>query len=160
MFLATIGHNKATEKGCEHQEELTSWRMQEHISFRVGKPDCILDKNCNANNSNILSDQTSTKAKKMDCAVCLEQHPAKDFYSLISCGHKFCKKCIKTHVRISISESRVEIPCPLCKTVLHPEDIKKTLQNEQEVTKYERFMVRRVLMQDPDSRWCPAPNCE
>lgn len=27
------------------------------------------------------------------------------------------------------------------------------------MTKYEEFMVRRVLLTDPDSRWCPAPDC-
>ena len=25
--------------------------------------------------------------------------------------------------------------------------------------KYEDFMVRRVLAVDPDTRWCPAPDC-
>ena len=25
--------------------------------------------------------------------------------------------------------------------------------------KYEEFMVRRVLVLDPDTRWCPAPDC-
>jgi E3 ubiquitin-protein ligase RNF19A len=25
---------------------------------------------------------------------------------------------------------------------------------------YERFMVRRVLMGDPDTRWCPGADCE
>lgn len=27
------------------------------------------------------------------------------------------------------------------------------------MNKYEDFMVRRVLLGDPDSRWCPAPDC-
>lgn len=43
---------------------------------------------------------------------------------------------------------------------MHPSDIQALLINNQEIVrKYEDFMVRRVLLADPDSRWCPAPDC-
>uniref|UniRef100_A0A1B0DD46 RBR-type E3 ubiquitin transferase n=1 Tax=Phlebotomus papatasi TaxID=29031 RepID=A0A1B0DD46_PHLPP len=50
--------------------------------------------------------------------------------------------------------------CPLCLEAMHPSDIQKLLQNHPSImSKYEDFMVRRVLLADPDSRWCPAPDC-
>ena len=33
------------------------------------------------------------------------------------------------------------------------------LDDEVLMNKYEEFMVRRVLVLDPDTRWCPAPDC-
>ena len=45
----------------------------------------------------------------------------------------------------------------LISNVLHKqENLKK---NPNVISKYEDFMVRRVLLADPDSRWCPAPDC-
>ena len=38
-------------------------------------------------------------------------------------------------------------------------DIRIILNNESLLEKYEDFMLRRVLAADPDSRWCPAPDC-
>jgi E3 ubiquitin-protein ligase RNF19A len=43
---------------------------------------------------------------------------------------------------------------------MHPSDIQTLLHNYPAIiAKYEDFMVRRVLLSDPDSRWCPAPDC-
>jgi E3 ubiquitin-protein ligase RNF19A len=33
------------------------------------------------------------------------------------------------------------------------------VKKESFVTKYEDLMLRRVLASDPDTRWCPAPDC-
>ena len=55
----------------------------------------------------------------------------------------------------------VNLPaCPQCSESMHPSDIQAVLQSLPSImAKYEDFMVRRVLLSDPDSRWCPAPNC-
>ncbi|KAL3192819.1 hypothetical protein MRX96_058678 [Rhipicephalus microplus] len=42
---------------------------------------------------------------------------------------------------------------------MHPSDIRRLLQDELMVAKYESFMLRRVLVTEPDARWCPAPDC-
>lgn len=43
---------------------------------------------------------------------------------------------------------------------MHPRDIHSLLSDYPQVyEKYEDFMVRRVLASDPDTRWCPAPDC-
>lgn len=38
-------------------------------------------------------------------------------------------------------------------------DIRMILNDKSQFEKYEDFMVRRVLAVDPDTRWCPAPDC-
>ena len=38
-------------------------------------------------------------------------------------------------------------------------EIQTIVNDENLFTKYEDFMVRRVLAVDPDTRWCPAPDC-
>ena len=62
-------------------------------------------------------------------------------------------------LEIEITESRINISCPECTEKFHPNDIRNILQNPSLMDKYEDFMVRRVLVSDPDARWCPAPDC-
>lgn len=38
-------------------------------------------------------------------------------------------------------------------------DIQCVLNNPALYDKYEDFMVRRVLAVDPDTRYCPSPDC-
>lgn len=38
-------------------------------------------------------------------------------------------------------------------------EIRSILDDQALYEKYEDFMVRRVLAVDPDTRWCPAPDC-
>jgi len=38
-------------------------------------------------------------------------------------------------------------------------DIKFFCGSSNLVQKYEDFMLRRVLAVDPDTRWCPSPDC-
>ena len=43
---------------------------------------------------------------------------------------------------------------------MHPNDISLLCGEDQGLLLlYESLMMRRVLAQDPDTRWCPAPNC-
>ena len=41
----------------------------------------------------------------------------------------------------------------------HFADIHNILDNRELSLKFEDFMLRRVLFMDPDTRWCPAPDC-
>ncbi|VDK30928.1 unnamed protein product [Anisakis simplex] len=57
-------------------------------------------------------------------------------------------------------ESRVQVTCPECNELLHPTDIYSLMVHHPAlIDKYESFSLRRVLMTDPDTRWCPAPDC-
>lgn len=101
----------------------------------------------------------SSNAGRIDCPLCALQQPRENFPHIITCSHRACRDCLKQYLRIEITESRVNIACPECTEKLHPNDIQKILEDDVLIRKYEEFMLRRVLVLDPDARWCPAPDC-
>lgn len=94
-----------------------------------------------------------------ECPLCLIDRPVEDFPEIMTCHHRSCSTCLQTYLKIEITESRINISCPECTEKYHPNDIQSILQNRNLMDKYEDFMVRRVLVSDPDVRWCPAPDC-
>lgn len=95
----------------------------------------------------------------MECPLCLMERPKEQFAEIITCDHRSCRECLRQYLKIEITESRVNIACPECAEPLHPNDIKLVLQDSALMNKYEEFTLRRLLMMDPDCRWCPAPDC-
>uniref|UniRef100_A0A182S6M9 RBR-type E3 ubiquitin transferase n=1 Tax=Anopheles maculatus TaxID=74869 RepID=A0A182S6M9_9DIPT len=105
---------------------------------------------------------SSTAGKVPDeCPLCYDVLPSSDeYYPLLNCKHYACRACLENYLMIQISESRTDISCPQCTDSMHPTDIQTLLKAfPTAITKYEDFMVRRVLLSDPDSRWCPGPDC-
>uniref|UniRef100_A0A0P4ZRV4 RBR-type E3 ubiquitin transferase n=1 Tax=Daphnia magna TaxID=35525 RepID=A0A0P4ZRV4_9CRUS len=98
-------------------------------------------------------------SENWECPLCLAECSSEFFPELLCCTHRSCLDCLQQYLRIEISESRVNINCPECSEPMHPNDIRLILNNETLLEKYEDFMLRRVLAADPDSRWCPAPDC-
>lgn len=117
-----------------------------------------------------LENESKKQAKKENqkhtsnllyCPICLESLPQKDFIQpMINCDHRSCLKCMKIYMETEISESRVHLRCPECVELIHPYDIDQVIGgNASLVEKYHTFSIRRVLMNEPDTRWCPAPDC-
>ncbi|XP_030749714.1 E3 ubiquitin-protein ligase RNF19A-like [Sitophilus oryzae] len=94
-----------------------------------------------------------------ECPLCLAELSPEDFCELSGCSHRACISCFQQYLRVEITESRVCIACPECLEPMHPNEIRDILNNPALFEKYEDFMVRRVLAVDPDTRWCPAPDC-
>jgi len=97
-----------------------------------------------------------------ECPICALPQPLSAFPRLISsqCHHASCSECLHRYLTIEITESRTDIPCPVCAEPLHPDDVRQFLSSDPNlVSKYEEFMLRRALVVDPDVRWCPAPDC-
>ncbi|XP_065214426.1 E3 ubiquitin-protein ligase RNF19A-like isoform X2 [Planococcus citri] len=101
----------------------------------------------------------SEDCKLRECPLCLADLPIEFFPKLISCQHRSCIDCYQQYLRIEISESRVNVMCPECPESLHPNDIRMVLNDPVLFEKYEDFTLRRILAVDPDTRWCPAPDC-
>jgi len=94
-----------------------------------------------------------------ECPLCLMEQPVENFPTITTCNHRSCLDCLQMYLKIEITESRVNIACPECAEKFHPNDIRDILQDAILMAKFEDFMVRRVLVSDPDARWCPAPDC-
>lgn len=113
------------------------------------------------NSSSRSAHLTSSKKSLglMECPLCLMERPKQHFPEILTCDHRSCRECLRQYLKIEITESRVNIACPECAEPLHPNDIKVVLQDDVLMSKYEEFTLRRLLMMDPDCRWCPAPDC-
>jgi len=99
----------------------------------------------------------------VDCTLCALSQPRANFARVTStCSHRACRDCLRHYLTIEIMESRVNVECPACPERLHPNDIQRILQGSDSlglIAKYEEFALRRLLVHDPDARWCPAPDC-
>lgn len=99
--------------------------------------------------------------EKVECGVCMMEtrHP----FRLTLCEHKFCQRCLLDYATVCIKEAKTRIPCPdeKCKTELHPDDIRKLIASNVELSnKYEKFDVRNALIVDSGARWCPKDGCD
>lgn len=56
----------------------------------------------------------------MECPLCLADLPIELFPVIQSCHHRTCYDCFQQYLKIEISESRVNIACPVCSEPLHP----------------------------------------
>ncbi|VDM08049.1 unnamed protein product [Wuchereria bancrofti] len=108
----------------------------------------------------LLSNSSAPIRKYWECPLCFIRQPSANFPRLSCCNHRSCKNCLVQYLQVEIMESRVQLTCPECNELLHPTDIYSLMAHCPDlIKKYETFSLRRVLMMDPDTRWCPAPDC-
>ncbi|CAK1579623.1 unnamed protein product [Parnassius mnemosyne] len=95
----------------------------------------------------------------LECPLCLSTFVAAGMVRLAWCAHRCCEPCLRQYLAIEIYEARVPVNCPVCQENMHPLDVRRIVDNSALYDKYEEFSVRRALAADPDTRWCPAPDC-
>ncbi|KAI8420693.1 hypothetical protein MSG28_007922 [Choristoneura fumiferana] len=95
----------------------------------------------------------------LECPLCLSVFSAGSMVRLTWCSHRCCEPCLRQYLAIEIFEARVPVTCPACQENMHPLDVRRIVDNPVLYDKYEEFSVRRALAADPDTRWCPAPDC-
>ena len=101
------------------------------------------------------------------CPICFEQKSGEEMSGAAECvEHRACYDCLSRYMSQEISEGRISVSCPECPVKFHPHDIRRVLERshdrltvEQLMAKYEDFTLRRVLVQETDLRYCPAPDC-
>lgn len=90
-----------------------------------------------------------------ECPICFLQLPLDS--KPLECGHTSCDECLIRYLKTEISESRIAINCPECSIPIHPNRISELLSNDPHLlNKYEEFSIRKVLITDPETRWCPS----
>lgn len=153
---AASGHSKSPKyggprEGCEGQSREPERGMAPVSGGSVDMP--------RTSSKASVSKSESVEAGLAECPLCLAELPLEYFPRLSTCSHRSCYDCFQQYLRIEISESRISVACPECSEPMHPNDIRMILNDKNQFEKYEDFMVRRVLAVDPDTRWCPAPDC-
>ncbi|KPJ04334.1 E3 ubiquitin-protein ligase RNF19A [Papilio xuthus] len=99
------------------------------------------------------------RAEAVECPLCLSMFNRGLMVRLAWCSHRCCESCLRQYLAIEISEARMPVNCPVCHENMHPQDVRRIVDNQTLYDKYEEFSVRRALAADPDTRWCPAPDC-
>ncbi|GMR30825.1 hypothetical protein PMAYCL1PPCAC_01020, partial [Pristionchus mayeri] len=99
-----------------------------------------------------------------ECPLCFNRVSTWMFPRMTGCPeHASCIHCLMRYVTLEVMENRVEVSCPECPALLHPSDVRAILRasvgGEDAIAKYEEFSVRKCLLSEPDTRWCPAPDC-
>ena len=62
-----------------------------------------------------LRSELSTSARKLfECSICMDKMPADSFARIDTCGHTFCRECLRGHVIARLEEHRFPVLCPTC----------------------------------------------
>jgi len=65
-----------------------------------------------------LSVQRTQLAKSVqrlfECSICMEEMPVDSIARIDSCGHTFCRECLRGHVGARIDDHRFPVLCPTC----------------------------------------------
>lgn len=144
-----------------HQQNVSNQRasLQKGTGNGASSTNLASANGSGGNSSNVNNNSRSNR-NSQECPLCYAPDTPQGFYTMSNCKHYACRICLESYLHIEIFESRTEIACTQCADSMHPSDIESLLQSAPAVLrKYEDFMVRRVLLADPDSRWCPGPDC-
>eukprot|EP01090_Pellita_catalonica_P016142 TRINITY_DN4551_c0_g1_i1.p1 TRINITY_DN4551_c0_g1~~TRINITY_DN4551_c0_g1_i1.p1 ORF type:complete len:404 (-),score=50.42 TRINITY_DN4551_c0_g1_i1:464-1519(-) len=99
--------------------------------------------------------------KVSECLVCMEDYKNKNSFAL-ACGHRYCRSCWRQYLQVAIDEGAECITkncmAPGCKCVVHEEAYKKILSAAR-LKKYQKFLLRSFVEDNPKVKWCPAPDC-
>ena len=112
------------------------------------------------NKNNIYS---SNKPK--ECGICGDQIEYPDSYTVkLICAHYFCIECWQNYLKEKINNANVvKISCMQhgCSEVLKKEFIKKILNDDTLIQKYEKFLEKQnLLMSNKNIKFCPIPDCD
>eukprot|EP01121_Diplochlamys_sp_Union-15-3_P018346 TRINITY_DN6656_c0_g2_i1.p1 TRINITY_DN6656_c0_g2~~TRINITY_DN6656_c0_g2_i1.p1 ORF type:complete len:503 (+),score=81.00 TRINITY_DN6656_c0_g2_i1:99-1607(+) len=100
------------------------------------------------------------KVKKFDCLICLDSFPSGNTFAL-ACGHRYCSDCWRQYLEIKIQGADcvwTHCPSPGCKEQVHELAFKK-LVTKPLYQNYKRFLLRSLVEDNPQIKFCPAPGC-
>ena len=103
--------------------------------------------------------------EELHCEICFEDVSADNSFSL-GCQHRFCRLCWHGYLTNEVSEGTrcVFSTCPAqgCKEVV-TEDVFVQILNgesdEQQLTRYRKFLLDAFVDTNKCMRWCPSPYC-
>jgi ariadne-1 len=100
--------------------------------------------------------------EEMECPCCYNDFSGDLMYSL-HCKHFLCKNCWKNYNEIAIKGGsnclRLKCPSKDCNMVVTEKLLSKTVSNEF-FEKYNNYLIKSFIDDDPNIKWCPNPKCE
>ncbi|VDL24067.1 unnamed protein product [Hymenolepis diminuta] len=151
-FLAFIDHDLLSAIFPDFNSTQT-------ISFETPAPvnlkivDCILEYNEECLRK-VFPD------KVYECSVCFDDVRGSKCFRFTTCGHLFCRNCIRRSFESSINSGIQEnyLQCLECQTEV-PEFEVRMLLPRSVFKKYDNILLSKALQQMPDVIQCPMPKC-
>ena len=101
---------------------------------------------------------------KLDCHICGDSYPENEFIKYDKCKDSYCLDCWLNYIKGKIENGIVEkINCMNfnCKEILSKEFILSIIDKDKNlITKYNKFIKRLEILNDPNKKFCPYPECD
>jgi hypothetical protein len=114
-------------------------------------------------NNSFEKNNENNSVVKIECPACDELFIANEKNTLKNCCHSFCDECWFDFLSIKIKENKLtSIKCLEyeCKEKPDDEFIINLLNSNQElIDKYKKFKLELEIINDPNRKFCPFPNC-
>ena len=98
------------------------------------------------------------------CQICSEVFIPNNENTVIQCGHSFCNSCWYDFFSVKIQENQLtSIKCLdyKCKVKLNDKFIIHLLKHNYElIKKYHRYKLEYEILNNPNKKICPFPNCD
>ena len=102
--------------------------------------------------------------QEIECPTCLESYHPNENNTIKKCGHSFCNDCWYNFLSIKIQENKLtSIKCLDYKCQEKPNEnfIINLLNSDNNlIKKYKRFKLNLEIINDPNKKLCPYPNCD
>ena len=141
--------------------------INNEICFLCGeKKEIHLNKDENSYDINISFKikEDINESQKKECEICSNPYISNSDNTLNGCGHSFCNDCWYNFLSIKIRENKISsIKCLdyECQEKLSDNFINKIINsNEELIKKYKKFKLEKEIINNPNKKFCPIPNCD
>ena len=135
------------------------------FSFKYGlnsNKNNIFNKQLNNNNTTIEAKESNEG--KIECIICNELFIVNEKNKNEKCGHAYCSSCWYDFLSVNIKENKLpSIKCLdyNCKEKLLDKFIINLLNSDIDlINKYKRYKFELEIINDPNKKLCPYPNCD
>lgn len=102
-----------------------------------------------------------------NCNICSETYDVSKIWTGCTATSRsfYCLPCVKIYLDGEILDSKmtkdgsIHCLCRNCPTRLQRNDLERLSIAETMIERYDRFLLNKVIAEDPTRMWCPRPTC-
>ncbi len=80
-----------------------------------------------------------------ECPICFDENYNK-FSATLKCGHKICSQCLVSHTLKAQEINKINVECPLCRSVIIVIDEELEIQQRKRLDKTIRYVFILIIM--------------
>ena len=162
-----------SSKSYPNNCKICGGKKEEHISEKINVNNSILESNENEENlfENGINIYNNNSKEKL-CKICEEEIENEEEIKrnkCLNCKEIFCDYCYYNYLKETIKSGKTKINCPNCNKNLKEGFIIQKLYEIQKdrnkesiktINILKKNILRKEILQDKNSRFCPEINCE